>query len=159
MNWYRTAEQFNSSEDGRQVGWEDAMGDIQRYSYDPYTVRIYKTIVADEKITLALTLSHIWSGGIVWQDFWCFRINEKQKAQTTYQKVTKAADTVFQEFRSNEIPNNLLHTYLREAVRFIDLEHKPTSRIPYIDWAREQNGVADWRNSIYGTRYPIAEGY
>jgi hypothetical protein len=80
-------------------------------------------------------------------------------AKSTYKRIIAAADKVFEDFRSNEIPNNLLHTYLREAVRFIDLEYKPSCRIPSVDWAREQQGVADWRNSIYGTRYPISEGF
>lgn len=159
MNWYKKASSTNTSDDGRQKGWEDIMGDIQRYIYDPYQVRVYLTKVGEDKYALSLTLSHIWSGGIVWQDFWRYNIKEPTIAKKTYRDVSKAADKIFQDFRSNEIPNNLLHTYLREAVRHIDLEHKPSSRIPSVDWAREQDGHADWRTSIYGTRYPKSEGY
>lgn len=162
MNWYKiatTTDSHLSSSDGRQKGWEDQMGDIQRYSYDPYQVRVYITRLAESKITVSITLHHVWAGSIIWQDFWAFGPKEMSKATATYHEVKKAADGVFKDFRTNEIPNTLINSFLREAVRFIDMEHKPASRVPYVDWAREQKGVADWRSSIYGTRYPNPQGY
>lgn len=155
-NWYKKAstEYTVKSQDGRQQGYEDTLGDVQRYIYDPYIVRVFITKLADKKVTVSINLMHNWSGMMAWQDFWKYDITDGAEAVRTYKKVTKAAADVFESFRTNEIPNNLLYSHLREAVRYIDLSHKPTSRIPHVDWAREQKGTADWRSSIYGTRYP-----
>lgn len=152
MSWYKEAQKA-----GWQEGWTDEFGDLQRYLYDAYTCKVYVTKLADSKITISTTLAHAQYGHMMWQWFWKFDVNDEKGARECYRQVKEAVGDVFQEFRSNEIPNNLLHSYLREAVRPIFEKNRPKTRIPFIDWAFEQTGVADWRNSIYGTRYPTQE--
>jgi hypothetical protein len=154
LNWYKIAQVA-----GWQEGWDETLGDIQRYIYDAYTARVFITKLASEKITVSVSLYHMQNGTCMWQDFWRFKTNESAKAKACYNKVKQATEKVIQTFKTNDIPNPMIHSYLREECRFISPESKPTSRIPHVDWAREQKGVEDWRNSIYGTRYPMPDGF
>lgn len=166
MHWHnrqkeleKLAQNFNEDSTMRnQLGWMDSIGDAQRYSYDPYDCRVFITKMAN-KITVSITLMHYFMGGVMWQDFWHFEPGQYKSAKKTYNSVKKAAHDVFNQFQGRTIPTALVHSYLREAVRFIDPEARPTTRIPYIDWSREQPGVSDWRNSIYGNRYPETSGF
>jgi Zn-dependent oligopeptidase len=153
MNWYKVAQK------GWQEGWHDDFGDIQRYIYDAYDCSVYLSKLANEKITVSVSMTHMQFGHIMYQDFWRFGVKEESEARSTYKKVKAVVSEMFEKFRSNDIPNNLIHSHIREAVRFIDAHRKPTSRIPFVDWAREQKGEDDWRSSIYGTRYPKSDGF
>lgn len=145
MNWYKTATY--------QKEWHDDFGPMQRYVYDSYEGSVHLTKTS-KKCTVAVTMCHKMFGHVMWQDFWLYELNEEMQAQRTFKQVKEITQQVFDTFRTNEIPNPMLHSYLREALRHIDVVHKPTSRIPFVDWAKEQDGVSDWRSSIYGTRYP-----
>jgi len=153
MSWYKGANK------GWQDGWEETFGDVQRYIYDAYTARVFITNLANEKITVSVSLVMIQTGHTMWQDFWRYDISEVALARATFKKVSDITGKIFDEFRYNDIPNPMLHSYLREALRHIDLKHKPKSRIPSVDWAREHDGVTDWRSSIYGNRYPKSDGF
>lgn len=154
MNWYKIAQS-----QGWQDGWHETLGDVQRYSYDAYTARVFITKLASEKITVSIGLYHEHNGICMWQDFWRFKISESKQALSTYQEISKIAESIMNTFKTNDIPNPMIHSHLREACRYVDVEHKPSSRIPFVDWAREQDGVKDWRSSIYGNRYPKYDGF
>jgi hypothetical protein len=154
LNWYKVGQAG-----GWQEGWRDDFGDIQRYIYDAYDCRVYMSKLANEKITVSVSMAHLQYGHIMYQDFWKFDVNDLSSARATYSKVKTAVSDVFEQFRSNDIPNNLLHSYIREKIRYIDIDKKPETRIPCIEWAKSQPGVSDWRSSIYGTRYPIGDGF
>jgi hypothetical protein len=159
MNWYERKlrkQAGQTGSDAHQDWWEEALGDVQRYLTDPYECRVYITDGPD-KISVSITLIHIFMGVVSWQDFWKFGKNERSAARATFKKVSEIAEKIVGEFGDGSKPTQLLHTYLREACRFIDPQHKPTSRIPHIDWAREQEGETDWRNSLYGNRYPTQD--
>ena len=151
MSWYKEAK-------GLQKGWIDTLGDVQRYLYDAYDCRVFITKMAS-KITVSVSLAHLQYGHVMFQDFWRFKPEEINLAKNTFQEVKKAVSEIFDQFKTAEIPNPSLHSFIREAIRHIDFEHKPTSRIPHVDWARKQDGVKDWRNSLYGNRYPESDGF
>lgn len=155
MNWYKQAQ----SESGWQKGWTDNFGDIQRYVYDAYQCSVYITKLDHEKITVSTSMSHMQFGHVMWQDFWRFKQTQIGEAQKVFASVKSAVQKVFKQFRSNDIPNNLLHSYLREEVRHIGAEYKPKTRVPAIDWAAKIDGSPDWRSNIYGKRYPISDGF
>jgi hypothetical protein len=146
-NWYKTAQS------GFQKSWTDDIGDIQRYIFDNYQCRVFLTKTA-QMISISISLNHQAFGHVMWQDFWRFPHNLEDKAKEIFNDVKVVTSKIFNDFRSNLIPNPMLHSYLREAVRHIGEEYKPTSRIPFVDWAKQHDGVSDWRSSIYGTRYP-----
>ena len=152
MNWFKTAQKA-----GWQKGWNDQFGDSQRYMYDAYDCSAHVTQLENKKLTVSAVLQHFHFGLVVYQDFWRFEEGQIKQAQECFKQVKETVGKVFDEFRTNSIPNNLMHTYLREQLRFIFPQNKPSSRIPHIDWSREQAGVSDWRNSIYGNRYPTTE--
>ena len=152
MNWYKVAQSTY------QDGWTDTFGDIQRYALDPYRAQVFLTKTS-QKITVSVTIAHEQFGLIVWQDFWSFPLNKESEAKKTYGKVHDAVQKIFSAFRGDETPNNMLHTTVREAVRHIDPQYKPDSRVPWVNWARNNDGVSDWRGSIYGVRYPDQSGF
>lgn len=148
-NWYKIAS---------QTGWTDTFGDIQRYALDPYKCEVYLT-KTDRKITVSVNVAHEMYGLVVFQDFWKFSLGEGATAKTVYGQVIDNVKRIFHLFESSETPNNMLHANIREAVRYISPEHKPSTRIPFIDAARHEKGEHDWRSSIYGTRYPHIDGF
>lgn len=159
MSWYRLPVEISDRND-TQDGWMTDLGDVQRYSFDPYQVRVYITKLTErDEVTVSATLHHVWSGGIVFQEFWRYKETELSKAKKGYEKVCKICEAVIEEFRTGQTPNNLIQPHLREELRYIHIENKPTTRIPHVDWARQQPGVQDWRNSIYGNRYPKTDGF
>lgn len=154
-NWFN---QIKIASGLEQEGWTDEFGDVQRYVLDAYAGSVYITKTS-KKITVSVTVTHNQFGHIMWQHFWAYPVDQSAKAKNTYKLVKQAVHEVFEEFRLDETPNNLLHSVLREAVRGIDQEANPPTRIPFVDWARYEKGQADWRSSIYGTRYPESDGF
>ena len=158
MNWYKGSQVYEEVDAGQQNGWGDIFGDVQRYGMDAYRCQVYNTVTA-HKITISVSVSLDQFGTIVFQDFWKYDLSEKERAKITYSKIKKAVKDIFDKFETNEIPNSMLHSNIREAVRFIDIKDKPPSRMVWIDAARKQEGVADWRSSLYGNRYPHINGF
>jgi hypothetical protein len=163
MSWYskKIAQSTNPADTGEgwQEGSEETFGDVQRYLYDSYVCRTYITKLAGKKITISLSLLHLQEGISMWQDFWRFGTDEEALARKIYEQIKKAMQEVYDHFKTNTIPNNLLYTFMREAVREIAPEHKPSTRIPHLDWNRKNPKVTDWRHSIYGNRYPESDGF
>lgn len=157
----KEAKSFNltkfASNNSYQEGVREFMGDIQRYLYDPYSVSIYITQLESKTVHISLTISHLSVGTQVWQDFWKYDISEESKARKTYNELKKISGEIYEEFLTNKIPNNLFFNYIRNATMDVDKEHRPKSRIPQINWAREVNYEKDWRSNLYGNRYPTNE--
>lgn len=160
MNWYnqlKTAS-YEVRDVGYQDGWTDIFGDMQRYALDAYRCQVFITKTS-QKITVSVSVAHDQFGTIVYQEFWKYGLNELTKAKSTFSAVKTVVAKIFDEFESSEIPNNMLHTSVREAVRYIDIDNKPSTRILSIDAARTEKGVVDWRSSLYGNRYPEVTGF
>ena len=157
MSWY--ARQITASSQGWQEGYDDTFGDVQRYLYDAYTARVYITKIADKKITVSVGLYHLQEGTCMYQDWWRFSPDEEGKARRVWNEVKAEVDKVFEDFKTNNMPNPLLHTHIREATRFIAPENKPSSRVPLVDYARSLTCVTDWRQTLYPNRYPESDGF
>lgn len=153
MSWFRKAS------NGWQYGEDDILGDVQRYLYDAYQARVFITNLAGKKITVSVSLYLAQFGTCVWQDFWRFDTNEEKSARECYKKVSKATSKVFDDFKTNVIPNPMIYTHLRNEVLPIFPEKRPTSRNIVLDQSRRLETVQDWRSSIYGNRYPESDGF
>jgi hypothetical protein len=157
MAWY--GKMIKASSGGWQDGFDETLGDVQRYLYDAFTMRVYITKLAGKKYTVSCSLYHLQEGICMWQDFWRFEATEGDKARRVYKEVSTAVKKVCEDFKTNDIPNPMLHTYMREAVRFIAPEAKPSCRIPHVDWARSIPCESDWRKTLYPNRYPESDGF
>jgi hypothetical protein len=153
-NWYGIAKVAA----GIQKGWTDQFGEVQRYALDSYRCDVFLT-QTNQKYAVSVAVNHDMFGLTVFQEFWKYGLDERQKAEATFSEAKKIVSGIFADFRSSEEPNALLHTYIREAVRHLDADHKPSTRIPWVNNARHVDGEHDWRSSIYGTRYPQPTGY
>jgi hypothetical protein len=153
MAWYnliKYAENINLKD---QKGFQEYFGDIQRYGVDAYDCRVYVTRTED-KITVSLTLTCSMQGLVMYQKFWKYDLNEWEKAKKTFEEVKKAAKKVLNDFRTNETPNPLLWTYIKDAIHDIDQEHLPQSNIPWGTYIKDIRSEKDVRSQLYGTRYP-----
>jgi hypothetical protein len=159
LKHHKSSRSTTTRGDGWQEGWDDTFGDVQRYLYDSYVCRVYATKLAGKKITVSVSLLHLQEGICMWQDFWRFEPTEASAARAVYSEVKKAMADVFEHFKTNAIPNNLLFPHMREACREIAPDKKPSCRIPMVDAARKIQNTTDWRESIYGTRYPESDGF
>jgi hypothetical protein len=162
MNWFNEYQLFKiASEtitsDG-QEGWTDNFGDIQRYGLDPYSCGIYLT-KTDKKITVSVTLNSNALGTIMWQKFWKYELSESSKAKETFKEVKKRVSKIFGEFRTNETPNSLLWTHLKDSLFDIDADHIPKTGIPYYNYSQRIRSEKDTRELLYGKRYPAHEGF
>ncbi len=152
MNWLQL------SKTASQEGWSEQFGEVQRFALDAYRCNVYLTKTS-HKLAVSVSVNHDMFGLNIYQEFWKYELNEDSSARSTYNKAKTIVAEIFDEFQITEEPNLNLHSRIREAVRDLDKEHKPTTRVPWINAARDVEGVSDWRKSLYGTRYPEIGGY
>lgn len=133
--------------------WEEEFGDFQRWVVDACEVRAFLT-KTKYKITISLNIWNGHMGLMAWQDFWKYDVSEMSKAKSSFKKIVQVSKKIINDYKENEIPNNLLWAHLRHECRKIDREHLAKTTIPIINSSLNLDYEPDWRSSIYGTRYP-----
>lgn len=160
MGWYKQASKHHapvSEGSGKmQDSWIANLGDYQRWVVDAYTASAYLT-KTNYKISVAITVNKVHLGTIMLQMFWKYSLDEESAARKTYKEICKALNKIFGELADQEAPSALYESMIRHDCGQIDKEHIAKTTIPHINWAQDVKYERDWRNSIYGNRYPKPE--
>lgn len=164
MAWFKQAKSKTSTvpefeNSGKmQESWQTNLGDYQRWVVDAYTASAYLT-ETKYKITVGITVNKVHLGTVMFQTFWKFKHNEMDKAKKTYKQVKEAVAKIFDELADTESPSSLYESMIRHDCHNIDVEHREDSTIPQGNYIKRYQAERDWRNSIYGTRYPKPTDY
>lgn len=163
----RLAEQNNSSAMRKyafkQETYQQDFYDYQRWVVDAYEI---KSALTETKKFISISLMiYNWHNGIMrYQEFWKYPLSEKDRAKKTYDKIIekiKETFTMFTEGIEESAPNSLVVSQLRAKVWGIDQERLARTNIPSVNYYHQYvTPEADWRQSIYGNRYPVdCEGF
>ena len=156
MNWYKTAQVNKKAYDfkGQEKGLDDNFGDVQRYVFDSYNIRIFLN-KTDYKLTVSLVASHFYIGTVVLNLFWDFNLDQNKEARSVYKDVIRICKETITQFVAEEIPTNLFFSYLRKKLHKINDRDMTKTNIPTINYSYDIDYEDDWRKTIYGPRYPL----
>jgi len=172
MSWYRQAKTepkksliktaqgrftFDRDKSRFQDEWSFDMGDYQRWVIDTFRIETFMTKLNDRNV-ISLHVYNWHNGSMRYQEFWKYAANEEDKCKESYKKIIEVCKGVIDELTSpghEDQPNNIVVSMLRARVWEIDRDRLPRTNIPHINYYYDKaQPVEDWRNSIYGNRYP-----
>ena len=155
MNWFAKQELLKEAEVDmkNQTGQYVTMGDVNRYSHDAYSIKIYISIT-NVDCAVSLMASHNYLGTNQYSRFWKYAKNEYGKAQQTYDKLCKIVQEVCEDFISYERPTSLFCPTLRERIQNIDDRSAIKTNIPVVNYSYRIDYSSHWDKNIYGPRYP-----
>jgi hypothetical protein len=166
MNWYKdnikkrvvktASGRFDCEDDAaatNQDGEWMTMFDLQRYVMDAYTIRI-SISETKEKIAVAVVINHAFLGSLGWNRYWTYDKSDFAKAKKVYNKIKKIAVETMSDFIDNETPTSIFWPILSDKLDDVDLEDNVASNIPYVNYSKRYKTSPDWRQNIYGNRYP-----
>ena len=164
MNWY---ESENCQEDithfiktasydwkNQDAYFDDELNEVQRYKLDPYAVSIVKSITA-KKLTANICIKHASLGPVIWAHYLVFNKDEDDKCNKIVKKWSEVVQGIMKDFVTNETPTSIFVPSVRRAiVEMGDRGYITKTNIPHINFSYDLLPEADWRSTIYGTRYP-----
>lgn len=128
--------------------------DIDRYVTDDYVVSMALAETAN-RYSVAIYVNANKIGVTAYNQYWHYSKDELKAARKTYREVTKLAKEIVEDMVWSEVPASLVQPMLKNAIYDVDPEHKESAIHNYnrslIDFAP----VGDWRESLYGERYPV----
>lgn len=158
MAWFKEASKkshapvFETSGEMQEM-WQTELGDYQRWVVDAYTATAYLT-KTKYKIAVSISVNKLHLGTIMLQMFWKYDLKEQKRAQKTFKEVKEALNKIFNELSDEEAPSSLYESMIRHDCGKIDREKLAQTTVPMINHSFKYDYERDWRNSIYGNRYP-----
>ena len=128
--------------------------DTNRYITDDYvaTLALNETV---NRYSVGINVINSKIGVSSLSEYWHFSLEERNKALETYKELLKRVKTVVHDIEYEEIPMGLIQPIIARAVKDLENGHKERTGVFLVDVNKsEMNVEADWRNSIYGHRYP-----
>lgn len=87
--------------------------------------------------------------------YWHYQNNEFELAKKTFEAAKEVNKKIIADVEYNKIPFACIGPMTRAALKNIDVEHKEKSGVVQFNTSlRYDNDAADWRETIYGNRYP-----
>ena len=128
-------------------------GNFQRYVCDSQTVKVFLTKTSN-KLAVSLVTNHTYLGTAGWSIFWTLDLDQKKEAQELFEVVSLIARETIEEFIKEEKPTVLLHAVLRQKYKKLERSDVNKTNIPIINYSYDIPYETDWRETIYGPRYP-----
>ena len=128
------------------------LGDIQRYTFDPYNIKITLS-KTKKRYTVSLVVTHAYLGHIVLNLFWSFDLDEFDNAKFLYEKSTEVVKKVLKHFVDNEMVTSTFVSFLNKRLQPLKNREMVKTNIPFINYSYDLKVEEDWRSSIYGNRY------
>lgn len=158
MAWYKQSskkEQIPGDEIKSKIQdqWIVHIGDFQKWPTDAYDCAICIS-ETNYKIAVSISIQTSHSGTMMYQLFWKYGLNEKDRAKKTYKEAIEAVSKIIVEISEEEMPSSLFESMTRTDCSLIDTEKIAKTTIPHINWSQKVKYERDWRSSLYGNRYP-----
>ena len=127
--------------------------DVKRYNMDSYSIRI-SISKTEHQHSVALVVNNEFMGGLSWNAFWVYGLDEFSLAKKTYLELNEASKETLTKMVNEEVPTSVLCSMIKSSIEKVDPEGRVASNIPSINYARRYPTSPDWRENIYGKRYP-----
>ena len=154
-------EKFIKDPDSVQVNPNNQLGnysnlyDVQRYVMDSYSTKtaISKT---KRKITVSILTTHAFLGSVAFNKYWTFEFKEWKKAIDLYKHINQVTQEMIEKFVDEEITTTVFWPMLKYKLDQLQPERNAATNIPWVNYSRyyDYQVEPDWRQNIYGTRYP-----
>ncbi len=132
------------------------MFDVQRYVMDSYSnkIAISKT---KSKITVSILTTHSFLGSVAFNKYWTYDISEAEEAIQMYKDVNEIVEKLIEEFVEGEVSTSVFWPILKFKLDKLQPERNAATNIPWVNFSRyyDQDDNPDWRQNIYGNRYPV----
>ena len=158
MNWYKKTSRVKLMQKlswdykGQEIN-EIKFGDAMRYTMDSHDIAIALNKTNDE-IIVALTLGSAYVGTYILDCFWSFKLSEEDKSKKLYKDISEVIKPILARFVKEKIPTSLLAPFIRKAVTNLNKSDYVKTNIPIINYSYDILLEDDWRETIYGKRYP-----
>lgn len=155
-NLIKTASLKNDDYAPADNQWASAqtMYDVQRYVMDSYSVKTALS-KSDDAIHISLLCNHNFLGTLSWDAYWIYPLKEEKKARSSYNKVITAIKETMEGFIKERKPTSIFWPTIRVNVTdVIDADNRVHTNIPSVNYTKDVKYEADWRKSLYGSRYP-----
>lgn len=128
--------------------------DIDRYTSDDIAINIAMQETKN-RYSVGIYSINYKVGVSGYHEYWHYDKTQRDKALDTYHKVVDITKKVVEEIEIEEIPFALSKPYLMARLYKIDPGHKERSGVISFNWyATENMPEEDWRQTLYGGRYP-----
>lgn len=122
---------------------------------DGYQAKIQLTQNKNKIILTARFISDVQAMPL-YTEMWAYGEEEHARAVKTFNRVVNVVEDMKVDFEDAEVPGPTLQGKTREQLRYIDIERKRQTNNRSLEAAKYMDGgVTDWRESLYGNRYPI----
>jgi len=127
--------------------------DVKKYNMDSYSIRISISKTYD-KYSTSIVVNNEFLGGLSWSVFWSYELNEFDLAKKTYATLNEISKKILTKMVDEEIPTSILFPMLKSSTEDVDPQGRVSTHIPSINYSRRYPTSPDWRENIYGKRYP-----
>lgn len=121
---------------------------------DTYELELYLRKFEEGNYKIKLTLMSRYLSAPALEMVWIFEEEEYELASRVFHRICDEVDEVKTHYDGSMMPASTLAAQIREYVKPISMNHREKTNIPTIDESHKEAGVSDWRNSLYGDRYP-----
>ena len=158
MNWYKHSSRASllnklswdyKSQESKKIEF----GDTMRYTMDSHDINIAMN-KTDEEIIVSLTMGSAYVGTYILDSFWSFALSEESKAKKLYGALSSQIKPVLTKFVKERIPTSLLCPFLRKIISQLNKSDYIKTNIPSVNYSYDLPIEEDWRETIYGKRYP-----
>ncbi len=124
-----------------------------RYRSDTHRVSIYKSAHL-EGISIALELKNERDGMLAYSDYWHYEDNENRIANRLFDKLVEISEDIKVNTEQLLIPVSLISPTFKTATINLDQPHREKSTAVNYNYRAEEPNETDWRETLYGPRYP-----
>ena len=139
-----------------QDSYQDSIADTDRYTTDRYdlllSIREYK-----DRYAIGFQVNSVQLGVVSASGYWTFKKDEAKYAKKTYRQVKAKVKETQRYIEENRPKFVLLLPLFMAAMQDIDIEHKEKSGITSYNQSIEVPRESDWRQTVYGDRYPTGD--
>lgn len=131
----------------------DLFADLDRYSSDrmeAYTQ--LRETTAGYDVSFQVNAAQLGIASYV--HYWHYTHEELPQARKTFNQLKKISREISQKVEYEKIPFSVIGPIFRTKLYGIDDDHKESSGLPTFNEAIHVQYEPDWRETIYGNRYP-----
>lgn len=138
----------------QDIYFDGELDEVQRYKLDPYHVTIVQTETR-KKIAANIRVKHASLGPVIWTHYLTFDKEDHAECRRVMKSWVKIVKDTMTRFVEEEIPTSVFIPTIRRSIA--DTENRDNTiktNIPHINFSYDLKPAADWRETIYGPRYP-----
>lgn len=130
-----------------------SISDIDRYVSDTYIVTLTLQETKNRySIGFRIYNQQVGTTGLV--QYWHYEKSEFKRAKKTYGKLKKILQKLMSDIDYSHPPMAIITPLVRYAIQSVDVGRKERSGNCFHNWFVQLSTAPDWRETIYGNRYP-----